>query len=65
LLKSAAERCNTKAQYDLGLLIRNGKGVQQDLEKAAYWLRQSVVDCADSEKNKIEKMIAQFDFYKS
>lgn len=65
LLQIAAERDNTKAQYDLGLLIRNGKGVEQNFEKAAYWLRQSVANSDKDEKIRIEEMIAEFEFYKS
>lgn len=64
LLKIAAERGNSKAQYSLGLLIRNGHGIEQDFEKAAYWLRQSVLDCDEDEEKEIEKLIGKFKFYK-
>lgn len=37
----AAEQGHAGAQYNLGLLYRNGKGVEQSFEQAAKWLRRA------------------------
>jgi hypothetical protein len=63
LLLTSAEKGNIRAQYDLGLLIRNGKGVEQDFKKAAYWLRRSVENSDNCEKRRIEEIILEFKFY--
>jgi TPR repeat protein len=42
LYKIAAEKGNGCAQNNLGLLYKNGDGVEKDLEKAVYWFDQAV-----------------------
>ena len=37
----AAERGNAEAQYKLGCCYETGTGVEQDLNKAEFWIRQS------------------------
>lgn len=57
LLESAAKLGNTKAMYDLAILIRNGYGVEQDFEKAEKLFRESMTEDLD-------RRIAELEFYK-
>jgi uncharacterized protein len=41
LLRPLAEQGNASAQYSLGLMYRNGKGVPQDLGEAIKWYRRA------------------------
>ena len=41
LLRPLAEQGNPGAQYNLGLMYRNGKGVPQDLGEAIGWYRRA------------------------
>ena len=38
-----AEDGNAKAQYALGLLLRNGEGVAPDYGKGLYWLEKAAL----------------------
>jgi len=40
-IEQAAEQGNAEAQFQLGALYANGKGVEQDTARAAAWLRRS------------------------
>lgn len=64
-LQVSADRGNSKAQYDLAFLIRNGHGVEQDFEKAENLLRQYVRGRNKRVQKEVEKMIAQFEHYKN
>lgn len=48
-LKSDAERGSQKAQYELGLMCLEGRGIQKNSQLAVYWLSKSV---AQGEVNK-------------
>ena len=37
----AAEQGHAEAQYNLGICYENGKGVEQDYEKAEEWYREA------------------------
>ena len=39
--KPLAEQGNADAQFNLGLMYRNGEGVQQDHEESAKWFRRA------------------------
>ena len=39
--RKAAEQDNAAAQFNLGLLCLNGRGVPQNMEQAAEWFRRS------------------------
>ena len=41
LLKKAAEKDHVEAQFELGILYSNGKGVTQDFTKAAKWYQKA------------------------
>ena len=41
ILKPLAKAGDKKAQYQLAVLYRNGQGVKQNYERAAYWMQQS------------------------
>jgi TPR repeat protein len=43
ILESANQGYST-AQYDLGLMYKNGKGIQQDYEQAFKWFMESAVE---------------------
>ena len=40
-IQKTAQQGEAKAQYDLGVMYRDGRGVEQSYEQAAYWLQQS------------------------
>ena len=37
----SAEQENAMAQYNLGVMYKNGQGVKQDYEKAVYWYKKA------------------------
>jgi TPR repeat protein len=39
LLRTAAENGHPTAQYNLGLMFAQGRGVERDLDEAARWIR--------------------------
>jgi TPR repeat protein len=41
LLRALAAEGNAKAQYNLGLMYRNGQGIAQDYAEAAEWFRRA------------------------
>ena len=43
-VREAAEEGDTDAQFLLGLMYLNGRGIEQDYNKAAYWFRTSYAD---------------------
>ena len=36
-----AEQGDCSAQFNLGLMYKKGKGIEQDYEKAVYWYQKS------------------------
>jgi len=48
LLRSAAEKNNASAQYNLGLMYDNGLGVQRNYAKAVKWYRLAAKQGASS-----------------
>ncbi len=50
LLLKIAESGHANAQYDLGVILHNGLGIDKDNEKAIYWFEKSAhQDHADAE----------------
>jgi len=43
ILRRLAEQSSAQAQYNLGVMYRNGQGVQQDYTEALKWYRKSAV----------------------
>lgn len=41
LFKPLAEQGNAPAQYSLGLMYRNGRGVPKDDQQAVFWYRKA------------------------
>ena len=50
----AAEQDQAEAQYSLGVMYANGRGVEEDDEEAARWLRLAAEqDQADAQYNRL------------
>ena len=49
--KKAAYKNIAQAQYHLGILFRDGKGVIQNSKEAKYWFKKSNIRVTDETKN--------------
>ena len=59
LFRLAAEQGFAKAQYNLGLMYRLGKGVPKDDVQAYAWVNIGAAQIGDEESGKLLKVIAE------
>ena len=56
LYRRAAEQGRAGAQCNLGVMYRNGQGVQQDFSKAAHWFEKAASQGYDPAKLALEQL---------
>ena len=55
--RKAADKGNTQAQYNLGLMYGKGKGVPQNLSEALRWLRKAEANGSDQAAGAIQAVL--------
>ena len=50
--QSLADQGNASAQYNLGVMYENGRGVLKDLSKAKYWIKKAYENPSANSKTK-------------
>ncbi len=55
LLKHSAEKGYGRAQHELGVLYKNGQGIEKDEDQAAYWFGKAAEGGEHTAKNDLEE----------
>jgi TPR repeat protein len=58
-IRNAAEQGNATAQFDLGMMYENGRGVPRDDAQAVVWFRKAAEQGLDAARAKLESKKAQ------